>query len=335
MRHADREDPRRRSRHLVLPGLPAVTATLPDGVLIGHWTDPEAWTGCTVCLLPDGSVAACEVRGGAPGTLGTDLLRPESAGPGANAILLTGGSAFGLAAADGVSRWLADRGLGFETPAARVPLVGAAVVYDLGLGDAATRPGAEAGYAACETASPQFEHGSVGAGTGCTVGKLLGPDFWTKGGLGAASSPLSGGGSVAALAVVNAVGDVLAQDGLVLAGIRRGDGFLSSAEALAMGVTIRRPWQEATTLVCVLTDVVLTKTEAWMCARAANAGVARAVSPVWTPFDGDSVFCASTCAVRGDPLAVGLTAADVVAEAIRHAVLAATGAPGCPAASEL
>jgi L-aminopeptidase/D-esterase-like protein len=280
-------------------------------------------------------VAACEVRGGAPGTLGTDLLRPESAGPGANAILLAGGSAFGLAAAIGVSNWLAEHGIGFETPAARVPLVGAAVVYDLGLGDAATRPDAEAGFAACEAASAEFDCGSVGAGTGCTVGKLLGPDFWTKGGLGSASSPLSGGGSVAALAVVNSVGDVLAQDGSVLAGIRRGVGFLSSAEALATGVAIRRPWREATTLVCVLTDVALTKTEAWMCARAANAGVARAVSPVWTPFDGDSVFCASTCAVRGDPLAVGLTAADVVAEAIRHAVLAATGAPGCPAVSEL
>jgi L-aminopeptidase/D-esterase-like protein len=312
-----------------------MTATLPDGVTIGHWTNRSAWTGCTVCLLPAGSVASCEVRGGAPGTLGTDLLRPESAGPGANAILLTGGSAFGLAASVGVSRWLEERGLGFETPAARVPLVGAAVVYDLGLGDGSVRPDADAGYAACEAASATFERGSVGAGTGCTVGKLLGPDSWTKGGLGVAASPLASGGVVAAVAVVNAVGDVLAEDGSVLAGIRRGDGYLSSAEALATGVAIRRPWREATTLVCVLTDVALSKTEAWMCARAANAGVARAVSPVWTPFDGDTVFCASTCAVEGDPLGVSLTAADVVAQAIRNGVLAATGAPGCPAVSEL
>jgi len=312
-----------------------VTPVVPNGVLVGHWTDRDAWTGCTVCLLPVGSVASCEVRGGAPGTVGTDLLRPESAGPGANAVLLTGGSAFGLAAAEGVSRWLSEREIGFETPAARVPLVGGAVVYDLGLGDSSIRPDAAAGYAACDAASAGFEHGSVGAGAGCTVGKLLGPDRWTKGGLGAAAAPLNGGGAVSAIAVVNAVGDVLAEDGSVLAGIRRGDGFLSSAEALATGMAIRRPWRQATTLVCVLTDVALTKTEAWTCARAANAGVARAVSPVWTPFDGDTVFCASTCEIQGDPLAVSLRAAEVVADAIRRAVLVATGAPGCPAVSEL
>jgi L-aminopeptidase/D-esterase-like protein len=312
-----------------------VTPLLPDGVRVGHWTNPDAWTGCTVCLLPEGSVTSCEVRGGAAGTHGTDILRPSSAGPGVNAILLTGGSAFGLAAVDGVVRWLAERGIGLETPAARVPLVGAAVVYDLALGDAAIRPDADAGYAACEDASAQFERGSVGAGTGCTVGKLLGPEHWTKGGLGYAASPLSGGGVVGAIAAVNAVGDVLGPDGSVAAGMRPESGYASSAEALASGVAIRRPWREATTLVCVLTDVALTKLEAWMCARAANAGVARAVSPVWTPFDGDAVFCASTCGREGDPLVVTLAAADVVAEAIRHGVRAATGAPGCPAASEL
>ena len=312
-----------------------MSGKLPRGVRVGHWTDREAWTGCTVCLLPEGSVASCEVRGGAAGTHGTDVLQPGSAGPGANAILLTGGSAFGLAAVDGVVRWLFERGIGFETPVARVPLVGAAVVYDLGLGDAETWPDAAAGLAACESASDEFEHGSVGAGTGCTVGKLLGAEYWTKGGIGHATAALHGGGMVAAIAVVNAVGDVLARDGSVLAGMQRESGYLSSAEALAAGTVIQRPWREATTLVCVLTDVALTKLEAWMCARAANAGVARAVSPVWTPFDGDTVFCASTCEVNGDPLAVALTAGEVVADAIRHGVLAATGAPGCPAVSEL
>jgi L-aminopeptidase/D-esterase-like protein len=308
---------------------------LPDGVRIGHWTDRDEWTGCTVCLLPAGSVAGCEVRGSAPGTLGSDLLRPQSVGPGANAILLTGGSAFGLAAATGVSRWLEERGIGFETPVARVPLVGAAVVYDLGLGSAAARPGADEGHAACEAAATEFECGSVGAGTGCTVGKLLGPQNWTKGGFGAASLPLAGGGTVAAVAVVNAAGDVIADDGSILAGQRRADGYMSSADALRSGVEIRWSWGEATTLVAVFTDVALTKTEAWMCARAANAGVARAVSPVWTAFDGDTVFCASTCAVKGNPLTVSIAAAEVVADAIRHGALAATGAPGCPAISEL
>jgi L-aminopeptidase/D-esterase-like protein len=312
-----------------------VTVLLPEGVRIGHWTDRDAWTGCTVCLLPAGSVAACEVRGSAPGTLNTDLLRPQSVGPGANALLLTGGSAFGLAAATGVSRWLEQRGVGFETPVARVPLVGAAVVYDLGLGEATVHPGSDEGYEACEVAAAEFECGSVGAGTGCTVGKLLGPQNWTKGGFGAASLALAGGGTVAAVAVVNAAGDVIGEDGLVLAGQRRAGGYMSSAEALRSGVAIRWSWGEATTLVAVFTDVALTKTEAWMCARAANAGVARAVSPVWTAFDGDTVFCASTCEVKGDPLTVSIAAAEVVADAIRHGVIAATGAPGCPALSEL
>ena len=122
-----------------------MTPCLPQGVRVGHCTDLVGWTGCTVCLLPEGSVASCEVRGGAPGTLGTDLLQPAGAGPGANAILLTGGSAFGLAAVDGVVGWLSERGIGFETPAALVPLVGAAVVYDLGLGDPDARPGAASG----------------------------------------------------------------------------------------------------------------------------------------------------------------------------------------------
>jgi L-aminopeptidase/D-esterase-like protein len=312
-----------------------MTQPLPDGVRVGHWTNREAWTGCTVCLLPEGSVASCEVRGGAAATTGSDVMQPSSAGPGANAILLTGGSAFGLAAVGGVVRWLSERGIGFETPAAPVPLVGAAVVYDLGLGEAAIRPDAEAGYAACEAADERFDCGSVGAGTGCTVGKLLGPEWWTKGGLGFASEGLASGGTVAAIAVVNAVGDVLARDGSVLAGIRREGSSLSSAEAVASGLAVRRPRREATTLVCILTDVVLSKLECWMCARAANAGVARAVSPVWTPFDGDTVFCAATCEVPTDFLALPVVAAEVVAEAIRHGVLAATGAPGCPAVSEL
>lgn len=308
---------------------------VPDSVLVGHWTNRDAWTGCTVCLLPEGSVASCEVHGGAAGTLGSDILQPSSAGPGANALVLTGGSAFGLAAVGGVVRWLSERGMGFETPAARVPLVGAAVVYDLGLGDPAARPGSDEGYAACDAAAESFARGTVGAGTGCTVGKLLGPGHWTKGGLGHAVAELNGGGAIAAIAVVNAVGDVLARDGSVLAGIRNDGAYLSSAEAVASGAVIRRPWREATTLVCVLTDVTLSKTEAWMCARAANAGVARAVSPVWTPFDGDTVFCASTRRVEADPLTVALTAPEVVAEAIRDGVLSATGVPGCPAVSEV
>ena len=150
-----------------------MTTDLPEGVLIGHWTDLEAWTGCTVVLLPEGSVASCEVRGGAPGTRETDGLSPAAAGAGANAILLTGGSSFGLGAADGVGRWLAERGRGHPLPAGPMPVVAAAVVYDLRLGSATVWPTADGGYAACEAATATPGRGSIGAGTGCTVGKLL------------------------------------------------------------------------------------------------------------------------------------------------------------------
>jgi L-aminopeptidase/D-esterase-like protein len=151
--------------------------------------------------------------------------------------------------------------------------------------------------------------------------------------LGFASMHLPSGGLVSAVAVVNAAGDVLAPDGSVLAGIRQGGTFVSSEEMVAAGATLERPWREATTLVCVLTDVVLTKTETWTCARAANAGVARAVTPVWTPFDGDSVFCASTCRVEADALPVALLVATVVAEAIRDGVRQARGTDSCPSVS--
>jgi L-aminopeptidase/D-esterase-like protein len=312
-----------------------MTAKLPDGVLVGHWTDRERWTGCTVVLLPEGSTASCEVRGGGPGTIGSDILQPASGGPGAQAILLTGGSAFGLAAADGVVRFLEERGIGFPTRAGRVPLVAGAVVYDLALGDPTGRPTADSAYAACTAATTTPERGSVGAGTGCTVGKLRGPERWTKGGTGVAGTRIDGGAVVAALAVVNSIGEVLAEDGSVLAGVRSDGGYERTADLVRSGERFDRPWREATTLACVLTDARLTKTEAWLVARAANAGVARAVSPTWTPFDGDTVFCAATNAFEEDALAVAVLAAEVTAAAIRDAVRQATGAPGCPAASEL
>ena len=311
-----------------------MTPRLPNGVLVGHWTDREAWTGCTVVLLPERSVASCEVRGGAPGSIGTDVLAPSASGPGAQAILLTGGSAFGLAAADGVVRFLEERGVGHPTGAGVVPLVAGAVVFDLMLGDPSVRPTGAAAYAACEAATSTPERGSVGAGTGCTVGKLLGQEGWTKGGLGVASAGLDGGAMVAAIAAVNAVGDVVDADGSILAGVRTADGFRSTVELMRSGATFERAWPEATTLVCVLTDARLTKTQAWLVARAANAGLARAIAPVWTPFDGDAVFCAATGVADADVVAVSAMAAEVVAEAVRDGVRTATGAPGCPAASE-
>jgi L-aminopeptidase/D-esterase-like protein len=306
---------------------------LPPGFAAGHWTDRERWTGCTVVLAPEGAVSSCEVRGGGPGTRETDLLSPASAAAGAHAVLLTGGSAFGLAAADGVVRYLEERGVGFATAAARVPLVAAAVVYDLALG-ADARPGPDEGYAACLAADESPLRGSVGVGTGCTVGKLLGRECATKGGFGIASTVLAGGATVAALAAANAIGEVVAEDGDVLAGMWRNGAYVRASEVLRTGTTAPRPWREATTLVCVLTDAALTKTQAWLAARAASAGVARAVVPSATPLDGDVAYCVASGGREADPLAVAALGAEMTAAAIRDAVREATGAPGCPAASE-
>ncbi len=307
---------------------------LPEGVLVGHHTDRAGWTGCTAILAPEGSVAACEVRGGGPGTRESDLLGPASSAVGANAVVLAGGSAYGLAAADGVMRYLAERDIGYRTRAGIVPLVAAAVVFDLALGDAEARPSADDGYAAAGAATRELERGSVGAGTGCTVGKLLGPSAWTKGGLGFAGRTLSGGGKVAAVAVVNAFGEILAEDGTILAGVWRDDRYVRTVDLLARGESPLRPWRESTTLVCVLTDAALTKTQAWLVARAASAGVARAVDPAATAVDGDVVYCIATGRRDLDTLAVAAVAADVTASAIRDGVRRAEGAPGCPSAAQ-
>ena len=310
-----------------------MTPTLPPGFSVGHWTDRERWTGCTVVLPPAGSTGSCEVRGGGPGTRETDVLSPASAAYGLHALLFSGGSAFGLAAADGVSRYLEEHGIGFPTSVARVPIVAGAIVYDLGLGESA-RPGPEEGYAACLSARATFERGSVGVGTGCTVGKLLGPSSRTKGGFGAASISLSGGATITALAAVNALGEVVGEAGEVIAGVWSEGGYVRSRDVLREGTMALRPWREATTLVCVLTDASLTKTQAWLVARAASAGVARAVVPSATPFDGDVAYCLAGGDAEADPLALAALGAEMTAEAIRDAVRTATGAPGCPAASQ-
>ena len=307
---------------------------LPDGVAVGHWTDAEGMTGCTAILPPDGGVAAGEVRGGGPGTRETDLLSPAAHQPGVQAVLFTGGSAFGLAATDGVVQWLEARGTGYPTPAGIVPLVAAAIVYDLPLGDSHARPGPDAGRAACEAASAgEVERGSVGAGTGASVGKLLGPAGWTKGGVGLASDR-AGGALVSALAVVNAVGEVVAEDGSVLAGAWRDGAYVPATDLVKEGIGPPASSREATTLVCVMTDARLTKREAWLVARAATSGVGRAVHPSATAWDGDLVYCLATGAAEAEPFAISALAADVTAAAIRDAVRQASGVPGCPSAAD-
>jgi L-aminopeptidase/D-esterase-like protein len=308
-------------------------ATLPDGVLAGHWTDRDGWTGCTAILVPDGAVAAGEVRGGGPGTRESDLLSPAAAAPDVQGVLFTGGSAHGLGAADGLMRWLEERGIGRETPGGLVPIVPAAVVFDLPLGEPA-RPGDDAAYAACDAATGTVERGSIGVGTGCTVGKLLGPECWTKGGFGFASERI-GDATVCALAAVNSFGDVLDDDGSVLAGVWRDGGYERTVDILRGGfVPVHLHSGENTTLVCVITDAKLTKLEAWLVARAATAGVGRAVDPSATAVDGDLVWCLATGKAEADPFVLGALAAHVAAAAIRDGVRQATGAPGCPAAHE-
>ena len=298
------------------------------GIRVGHWTDPVGATGCTVVLLPDeGAVASVDVRGAAPGTRETDVLHPDNQVQVAHAFVLSGGSAFGLAAADGVVQRLAERGVGVPTPGVPVPIVPAAVVFDLTTGSPPGRPGAEAGRAACVAAEAgePCGRGALGAGTGATVGKLLGPDGARPGGIGTASLALPGGGTVAALAVVNAVGDVVAHDGTVLAGPGTARRILES------GVPGAPPIGTNTTLVVVATDLPLTKVQAHRLAVTAHDGLALAIRPVHTAYDGDTVFVTSTSGVAGGPEGVGTggdasllllqtAAVEVVARAVRSAV---------------
>jgi L-aminopeptidase/D-esterase-like protein len=301
---------------------------LPPGFAIGHWTDPEAATGCTVVIPPPGTVGAADIRGGGTGTREIEVMAQLATAQEVTGLLLTGGSAFGLAAADGVVRWLEQHGLGYETPAARVPLVPAAVVYDLMRGRADVRPGPEDGYAACEAAvEGPPERGKVGAGTGAAVGKLHGHDRAAESGVGYAAARLGSGEAVGALAVVNAMGDVLGEDGEVIAG-PRGEGGEPhrTAEALAAMESLpdwRSKEGQNTTLACVMTDAALDKPACGVVARMASAGIARAVDPAFTPVDGDVSFCLASGARELRPyaaLGIGTLAATLVAAAIRDSV---------------
>lgn len=310
-----------------------------EGVRLGHWTDRDAGTGCTVVLPPPGTVGAAEVRGGGPATRDLDLLAPLASVQTVTALLLSGGSAFGLDAASGVVAWCEENGLGHETGYALVPIVPAACIFDLGVSGNARRPGPDEGRAACEAARPgRHEVGSVGAGTGATCGKLRARDGWCKGGLGAGLRRLHDGATVAALAVVNAWGDVLDERGEVLAGAFDPDeGFLRSSERV-----VTHPPEHprlagppvSTTLAVVVTDARLSKVEAAVVARMAHAGMARAVSPVHTPIDGDLAICLATGARSAPAFAVGVAAADAVADAIRDGVRSATPVRGVPTAAQ-
>ncbi len=321
------------------------TLTALPGLQVGHWTDLEGGTGCTVVLTPQGARASVAVHGLAPGSRELALLDPERTVQEVHALLLTGGSAFGLAAAQGVVQWLEERGHGYDTGIARVPIVPAAVIYDLSLGNPQARPGPEAGYAACQAASSEpVAMGTVGAGTGATVGKILGPQHAVKGGLGSAWAALPGGGQVAALAVVNALGDVYdPTTGALVAGARDPQtGRMVGARRLLQNPQGLPPmnWRQQkgrnTTLVVVATDVALNKAELRALARQAHDGLARTIDPAHTTFDGDIVFALSVGEQpRPGPVVLEAITAWVVAEAVLQAVRQATGLHGIPSASEV
>ncbi len=316
-----------------------------QGIKVGHYTDREAATGCTVVLCEGGAVGGVDVRGSAPGTRETDLLHPLRLVQEVHAVLLTGGSAYGLDAATGVMRYLEEKGVGFDVGVGVVPIVPAAVLFDLAIGDPKVRPDAAAGYQACQSASDgPVSEGCVGAGTGATVGKLLGPKFATKSGLGTASQKIGKGIVVGAIVAVNAFGDVVhPQTGEILAGTRKPviGGFLNTVERMKgdLGQTILGLAQH-TTIAVVATNAYLTKEGANKVAQMAHDGLARTIRPVHTMFDGDTVFALATGKPPrkgggADPSVVGAIAAEVLAQAVVRAVTQAEGLHGLPAFQDL
>jgi L-aminopeptidase/D-esterase-like protein len=323
---------------------PATAAGLPglDGVRVGHHTLDGRPTGCTVVLVESGAVGGVDVRGGAPGTRETDLLDPVNTVNVVHAVVLSGGSAFGLDVSSGVVRYLEERGVGFETGVARVPIVVQAILFDLAVGeDPTVRPDARCGYEAARAASSgPVGEGNVGAGAGATVGKLRGMLRAMKGGIGVASVTLESGLTVAAIVAVNALGDVVDPvTGRVIAGVRtEAGGELADARKLLRERA--RPSNQSgqnTTIGVVITNARLTKSEATKVAQMSQDGLARAVVPSHTPWDGDTMFSLATGTLEAgaDVLIVGALAADVTAEAIVRAVRAARGLEAIPAAADL
>ncbi|HSL15932.1 MAG TPA: P1 family peptidase [Actinomycetota bacterium] len=303
------------------------------GIRVGHFTDLDAATGCTVVLPPPGTVGSGEVRGGAPGTRETDLLRPGMLVEEVHAVLLTGGSAFGLAAAEGVVAWLEERGIGFDTGVAKVPIVPAAVLFDLGVGSATVRPGPDQGRAACDAASGRLAEGSVGAGTGATVAKLHGPHRAVKGGIGTASAREQEL-VVGALFAVNAVGEILDEQGGVLAGARPSNGDeATDQDGHATSPPFPMPGT-STVIGVVATNARLSKERAHLLAVAAHDGVPAAVRPAHTLWDGDTVFTLATGEVEADQETVERLVEHVVAGSIRRGVRAATSIGGVPAVGD-
>ena len=312
-----------------------------SGVKVGHYTDSRAVTGCTVVLTPEGAVAGVDVRGAAPGTRETDLLRPLNLVQEAHAFVLSGGSAYGLAAADGVMTYLEEQGVGYPVGVGVVPIVASAILFDLAIGDPAVRPRPENGYQACLSADFGAPlQGSVGAGTGATVSKTLGQERAVKGGLGCASRRV-GEYTVGTLVAVNALGSIVEPDtGKLIAGPRDTDGlsFLDSVDLLEnVNTPVVASALQNTTLAVVATDAPLTKEQANKVAQMSHDGLAMAIRPAHTMFDGDVVFALSTG--KGAPISdatpFGAAAARALSKAIVKAITRASSLGGIPSVSDL
>lgn len=314
------------------------------GIKVGHFTEKRRPTGCTVILCEKGAVAGVDVRGGAPGTRETDLMNPVNMVQQVYAIVLSGGSAFGLDTASGVMRYLDERGIGFRLGSQVVPIVPAAILFDLAVGDGKIRPTAESGYQACVAASSEkVAEGNVGAGAGATVGKLFGPQFAMKGGLGMSSIHVGDTGLVvAALAAVNAIGDVY-EPGTqrILAGARSptGEGFANAMNKIlsGYGALIAAPAPSNSTIGVVATNASLNKDETTKMAQMAHDGLARTINPVHTPFDGDTIFTLATGMFKPKVSsgAVGAIAAVAMAQAVVRAITQAEAIMGIPSYRDL
>lgn len=313
-----------------------ITLTDIDGILLGHETDLENRTGCTAILCPDGAAAGVDVCGFAPASRETELLDPAARVDVIHGILLTGGSAFGLGAANGVVRWLAENGYGLETLFAKVPLVPAAGIYDLNFNQTLGKPDEEMGYrAACNASSEPVRQGCIGAGTGATAGKIAGFDRAMKSGFGSAGAKY-GDIKIAAVAVVNPVGDVVdPRTGNIIAGVRNpdGSGFSGAEKAFQDIATLIKPPNAPNTVLCVVaTNARLDKLQTSRIARMSSSGIAQAVRPAHLLYDGDIVFALSTgTGPEIDENIIGSIGAEVIGEAIANAARHADSVPGFPA----
>jgi L-aminopeptidase/D-esterase-like protein len=327
-----------------------LSITSVPGIKLGHAHDEKALTGCTVVLCEKGAVAGVDQRGGAPGTRETDLLRPMHLVEKVHALLLTGGSAYGLDAATGVMRYLEEKDIGYDVQVAKVPIVPAAVLFDLALGSAEIRPDASMGYEACCNASTDPpEEGNAGAGMGASVGKIFGMAGAVKSGIGTAAVDLGGGVYVGAVVAVNAFGDVLdTNTGKIIAGARPakigpvtmgGDGIfadtLSTMKSTAGKVTLKIAMKANTVIGVVATNAKLTKEEANKVAQMSQDGLARTVRPAHTMLDGDTIFACSTGSKNIDVNIIGSYAAEMVACSIIRAVQQAQSLGDLPAAADL